>query len=185
MITEINKPDKPYKVVGSRPIRHDGVDKVTGKALYGADILVSGTLHGKVLRSPYAHARIKNIDTSRAQNHPGVLAVTTALDIAPSGPVVKKPILGQTPAENVLARHKVLYKGHAVAAVAATTVHDAEEALDLIEIEYEPLQSVTNVEDAMAKDAPILHENWTSENQTGGTNIGDNEQHTHGNLEMP
>ena len=72
-----------YKVVGKRPIRHDGVDKVTGKAQYGADIRLPGHLHGKVLRSPHAHARIKSIDTSRAEAHPGVLAVATAKDLAP------------------------------------------------------------------------------------------------------
>src|SRR5688572_11948972 len=70
-----------YDVVGTRPVRHDGVDKVTGRAIYGADIRLNGLLHGKVLRSPHAHARIKRIDTSKAEAHPGVRAVVTAADL--------------------------------------------------------------------------------------------------------
>ena len=73
--------ENKYKVVGTRPIRHDGEDKVTGRALYGADFTITGLLHGKVLRSPYAHARIKSIDTSQAEAHPGVKAVITAADM--------------------------------------------------------------------------------------------------------
>ena len=72
-----------YNVVGKRPIRHDGVDKVTGKAQYGADVKLPGRLHGKVLRSPYAHAIIRSIDTSKAEAHPGVLVVATSKDLAP------------------------------------------------------------------------------------------------------
>ena len=180
MATETKQGTGQYKVVGSRPIRHDGVDKVTGKALFGADFQVTGMLHGKVLRSPHPHARIKKVDTSRAEAHPDVWAVATARDIEPSDPVSRKPTLGQTPGDNVLARHKVLYRGHAVAAVAASSPHVAEEALSLIDVEYEPLPSVTNVEDAMAPGAPILHEHWTTDERPGGTNLGDNEQHLHG-----
>ena len=118
-----------YKVIGTRPIRHDGVDKVTGRALYGADIRLTGMLHGKILRSPHAHARIKNIDTSKAEALPGVKAVATAADL----PQVADKIadLGETivnlrdASNNVLAYGKVLYKGHAVAGVAATNPHIA------------------------------------------------------------
>ena len=73
--------DKEYKVIGTRPIRHDGVDKVTGRALYGADFTMAGLLHGKILRSPHAHARIKSIDTSKAEAHVGVKAAVTAADM--------------------------------------------------------------------------------------------------------
>ena len=183
MATETKQGTKQYKVVGSRPIRHDGVDKVTGKALYGADIQLTGMLHGKVLRSPHPHARIKKVDTSRAKAHPDVWAVATAEDIVSSGPVSRKPTLGQTHSDNVLARTKVLYKGHAVAAVAASSPHAAEEALSLIDVEYEPLPSVTNVEDAIAPGAPILHEHWTSEEDPRSPNMGDHEPHSHGDLD--
>ncbi len=156
-----------YKVVGKRPIRHDGVDKVTGKAQYGADIRLPGHLHGKVLRSPHAHARIKSIDTSRAEAHPGVLAVATAKDLAPVPDLLAE--IGEEAvlslkylSNNVLAGDKALYKGHAVAAVAADNPHVAEEALKLIEVDYEVLPAVTNAEDAMSSDAPILHEHMTT-----------------------
>jgi xanthine dehydrogenase molybdenum-binding subunit len=153
---------KEYNIVGKRPIRHDGYDKVTGKAQYGADIRLPGLLYGKILRSPHAHARIISIDTSKAEAHPDVRAVITAKDLPdhPDQPVV----LGSGPAvnlkhatANILARDKVLYKGHAVAAVAASSPHVAEEALALIDVKYEVLPAVTSVEDAMKPDAPQLH----------------------------
>src|SRR5438309_1753963 len=112
-----------YKVIGTRPIRHDGVDKVTGRAKYGADIHVSGLIYGVVLRSPHAHAKIKRIDTSRAEALPGVRAVATAADLPPQGDRMVE--LGEGSVNmrhlsaNVLAHDKVLYKGHAIAAVAA------------------------------------------------------------------
>src|SRR6202011_2340510 len=111
-----------YQVIGTRPIRHDGLDKVTGRAQYGADIQMAGLLHGRVLRSPYAHARIKSIDTSAAEKLPGVEAVVTAEDFPNVGDRIVE--LGEGAINlghlswNTLARGKVLYKGHAVAAVA-------------------------------------------------------------------
>jgi len=151
-----------FQVVGTRPVRHDGADKVTGRALYGADIQLAGLIHGFVLRSPHAHARIKRIDTSKAEAFPGVKAVITAADF----PVTPDRIVdlgeGDTPLSyvrgNMLASGKVLYKGHAVAAVAATNVHIAEEAASLIEVEYEPLPCVLTAPDAMKDGAPILHD---------------------------
>ena len=150
-----------FKVIGTRPIRHDGVDKVTGRAKYGADYSFPNMLHGKVLRSPYAHARIKSINVEKALALPGVKAVITGKDL-PELPN-RMEALGEIPfnpyhcAHNVMARDKVLYNGHAVAAVAATSPHIAEEALALIEVEYEPLPAVLNVDAAMEPDAPILH----------------------------
>jgi len=156
--------DKEYKVIGTRPIRHDGVDKVTGRALYGADFTMVGLLHGKVLRSPHAHARIRSIDTSKAEAYAGVKATVTATDMPETGGGVV--VLGEGGAtdikflqDNILASNKVLYKGHAVAAVAATSPHIAEEAAGLIEIDYEILPPVMDVREAMANDAPLLHEN--------------------------
>jgi len=150
-----------FKVIGTRPIRHDGVDKVTGRAKYGADYSFPNMLHGKVLRSPYAHARIKSINVEKALKLPGVKAVLTGREL-PELPN-RMEALGEIPfnpmhcAHNVMARDKVLYNGHAVAAVAATSPHIAEEALGLIEVEYEPLPPVLTVEAAMAPGAPILH----------------------------
>lgn len=150
-----------YQVIGTRPIRHDGADKVTGKALYTADIQLPGMLYGKYVRSPHAHAKIVSIDTSEAAKVPGVLAVITGHDM----PDVKDKIanLGEGSvnlhhlSENCLAKGNVLYKGHPVAAVAAINVHVAEEAAKKIKVEYEVLPSVTWVMDAMKEDAPLLH----------------------------
>src|SRR5581483_8917727 len=122
-----------YKVVGTRPVRHDGVEKVTGRAIYGADIKLPGLLYGKVLRSPYAHARIKRIDVERALAHPGVKAVVTGADLPLAGDHLL--LYGEGGGnvrymqDNILAHEKALYKGHAIAAVAATDPYTAEEAL--------------------------------------------------------
>ena len=152
-----------YNVVGARPIRHDGTDKVTGRARYGADISMPGLLHGRVLRSPHAHARIKSIDPSRALALEGVKCVVTSAEFPqPSGKVVDLGEGAMTNpkflSNNCLAADKALYKGHAVAAVAATDSHIAEEALSLIDVEYEVLPAVVNVLDAMKDEAPVLHE---------------------------
>jgi xanthine dehydrogenase molybdenum-binding subunit len=157
-----------YKVIGTRPIRHDGVDKVTGRAQYGADVQMTGMMHGRILRSPHPHARIKSIDTSAAEALPGVVAVVTSKDF----PDLKDKMadLGEGTVNladlgaNCLAHQKVLYKGHAVAAVAATNAHIAEEALKLIKVDYEPLPQVNWVLDAMREDAPLLNDRvFTSE----------------------
>src|SRR5256886_2704274 len=160
--------DRPgtYRVLGTRPIRHDGLDKVTGHARYGADVHMPGLLHGKVLRSPHAHARIRSIDTSQAEALPGVQAVATARDF----PITEDRVIdfaevqgnARMMAENILAHDKALYTGHAVAAVAATSPHIAEEALTLIVVDYEALPAVLTVHEAMKKDAPLLHEHMTT-----------------------
>ena len=152
-----------YEVIGSRPVRHDGAEKVTGRARYGADINPPGLLFAKVLRSPHAHARIKSIDTSKAEALPGVRAVLTASELPQprgrlsdqgEGAMVNPKFLSN----NCLADEKALYRGHAVAAVAATSVHIAEQALELITVDYEVLPGVTDVLEAMKSDAPVLHE---------------------------
>ncbi|MCY4388740.1 MAG: xanthine dehydrogenase family protein molybdopterin-binding subunit [Desulfurellaceae bacterium] len=149
-----------FKVIGTRPIRHDGVDKVTGRAQYGADVSLAGLLHGKVLRSPHAHARIKSIDTAAAKAVPGVKAVLTAQDFPEIGPGMaamgELPINPQHLSLNCIARDKVLYDGHVVAAVAATSPHIAEEAAKLIKVDYEVLPHVQSVVEAMDDKAPIL-----------------------------
>lgn len=143
---------REYRVVGKRPVRHDGADKVTGKARFGADLNLPGMLYGAILRSPHPHARILRIDTSRAQAAPSVKAVVTAADFAAAG-----PLPGAFQMLNLMARDKVLYKGHAVAAVAATSPLEAAEALLLIDVEYEPLPAVFDAREAMAAGAPLLH----------------------------
>src|SRR5690606_26590609 len=141
------------KVIGTRPIRPDGVDKVTGRARFGADYNLPGQLIGKVLRSPYPHARIKRIDTSKAAALPGVKAIVTRDDFpdqpsefVPAGEML---INYRDLVRNIMAREKVLYEGHAVAAVAATSASIAKQALKLIEVEYEVLPHVLDVDEAM------------------------------------
>ena len=151
-----------YKVVGTRPIRPDGVDKVTGRAAFGADFALPGMLIGRVLRSPHAHARIRSIDVERAKALPGVKAVITTADF-PEIPS-EESFVGEGPmnfrdlSRNCMASGKVLYEGHAVAAVAATSASIAAAALELITVNYEPLPHVIDVEAAMAPDAPLLHD---------------------------
>jgi CO/xanthine dehydrogenase Mo-binding subunit len=151
-----------FKWVGTRPIRPDGVPKVTGKAMYGADLAMPGMLMGKVLRSPHAHARIRSIDASRAMALPGVKAVVTGADFPDQkfeyvGPErVAQNFWHMT--RNVMAKEKALYEGHAVAAVAAVDAATAEEAAALIRIDYEVLPHVIDVDEAMAEGAPLLFE---------------------------
>lgn len=155
--------DKPaYKVIGTRPIRPDGIDKVTGRAVYGADIRLPGMLSGQVKRSPHAHAIIKRINTEKALAFPGVRAVITAADFG-AGDVAGLP----DTSKNVLAGDKVLYRGHAIAAVAATTELIARQACDLIEVEYELLEPALDVREAMLPNAPILHPNMRTKTPTG------------------
>src|ERR671936_371129 len=116
---------RTFKQVGTRPIRHDGVDKVTGRANYGADLALPGMLHGAVVRSPHAHARIVSIDASEAQSLPGVKAIVTGQDFPETTarlPIGEASLDLHDISENVIARTKVLYDGHTVAAVAATTL---------------------------------------------------------------
>ncbi len=177
-----------HKVIGTRPIRHDGVDKVTGRAVYGADIQLTGLLYGAIKRSPHPHARIKSIDTSRAEAHPGVRAVVTAHDLPQIAD--KLADLGEAivnlrdASNNVLAYGKVLYKGHAVAGVAAVNLHVAQEAVELIDVEYEPLPHVTGVLEAMEDGAPILHEDMKTTSMGEETdkvsNIANHFQHKMG-----
>ena len=158
-----------YNVIGTRPIRHDGADKVTGRALYGADLQLARMVHGAVLRSPHAHARILRLDTTKAAAHPGVFAVVTAADFPPAasdklvdfgeGDTLLSSLRG-----NILASGKVLYSGHAVAAVAAVNAHVAAEAVALIEVDYEPLPCVLTAPAAMAPGAPLLHEGLANGN---------------------
>ena len=180
---------KTYDVVGTRPIRHDGTDKVTGRALYGADYDTAGLLHGHIVRSPHAHANIRNVDTSKAEALEGVLAVVThadftgdadgLVDMGEGAPTSLKWLR-----DNVLASDKALYRGHAIAGVAAVNPHIAEEAAGLIEIDYEVLPPVITVEQAMADGAPILHADLKTkelgEETDNVSNVADHFQHKKG-----
>ena len=182
-MTNIKDPKK-YAVIGTRPLRPDGADKVTGRALYGGDFEMSGLIYGKILRSPHAHARIKSINYDKAMALEGVLEVVTADDLPgnPDGNISISYKRG-----NILAKDKVLYVGHAVAAVAAKDQHIAEEALELIDVEYEVLSASLNVEQAMDKNAEIIHENTFmkefGEMTTINNNIDEHFQHKVGNID--
>ena len=147
--------------IGQRTIRPDGVDKVTGRAAFAADTTMPGMIWGKVLRSPHAHARIKSIDTSKAEALPGVKAVVTSRDIV-EFPLDKSVMLGiqdmRWMCRNVMAREKALFPGHPVAAVAAISEAIAAHACTLIEVDYEVLPWSIEIDDALKPDAPNMHE---------------------------
>ncbi|UCI07219.1 xanthine dehydrogenase family protein molybdopterin-binding subunit [Mesorhizobium sp. B1-1-8] len=149
-----------FASVGTRPIRPDGVDKVTGRARYGADFNMAGQLVGRILRSPHAHAKIRKIDISKAEKLAGVKAVITAADLPDltNGDAAMHDVL-----DNCMAREKALYDGHAVAAVAAVDARTARQALKLIEVDYEVLPHVTDVDEAMKHTAPLINDSIFTE----------------------
>ena len=162
----MSRPQQAFKWVGTRPVRPDGVPKVTGAAKFGADYHLPGMLYGKVLRSPHAHARIRSIDTSRAAALPGVKAVMTGADL-PDHPFQyigpeRLSVNFWHVTRNIMAREKALYEGHAVAAVAAISMSIANRALALVDVDYEVLPHVIDVEEAMAEDAPLLFEDMVT-----------------------
>lgn len=162
MLTNTKNTEQSFKSVGTSPIRPDGVPKVTGIAQYGADYSLPGMLWAKILRSPHAHARIRSINTSKAEALPGVKAVLTSADLPNQafdyiGPE-RVAVNYWHMTRNILAREKALYEGHAIAAVAATTAAIAAEAISLIEVDYEVLPHVIDVDEAMQPDAPLLFE---------------------------
>src|SRR5260221_1370777 len=171
-----------FKVVGTRPVRPDGIDKVTGRAKFGADANAPGMLVGKILRSPYAHAKIRSIDTTKAAKLPGVKAIVTRADFKEGDPALRDVL------HNVMARDKVLYDGHAVAAVAATSAAIARKALKLIAVDYEILPHVTDVDAAMKPGAPLLHKTMITANldpaPKKASNIAARHEFGHGDPEV-
>src|SRR5258708_2266634 len=149
------------KWIGQRTIRPDGADKVTGRAAFAADTTMPGMIWGKVKRSPHPHARIRSIDTSKAEALPGVKAVVTARDVV-DFPIDKSVMLGiqdmRWMCRNVMAREKALFPGHPVAAVAATTEAIAAKACELIEVDYEMLPWSIEIDDALKPHPPFLHQ---------------------------
>ena len=176
----LDTPRRNFRIVGTRPPRPDGIEKVTGRALYGADAVAPGMLHGAILRSPHAHARILGIDASAALAMPGVKAVVTAADfVADPDPSVAEV------QENCLARDRVLYDGHAVAAVAAASPALARRAARAIRVEYAPLPHVTDIEAALAPDAPEIRPGAADESVPEGSspNITSHCEFGHGDLD--
>ena len=160
MILKNNK----YNVIGTRPIRHDGLEKVTGKAVYSADVQLPNMSYGAILRSPYAHARIVSIDTSEAEKLSGVFGVITGKDFQTG--IDKDIEIGEGIANfkwdsmNIMARDKVVYVGHAVAAVAAKDRNTGLEALKRIKVVYEELDPVLSVDEAVKKDSVVIQDDF-------------------------
>lgn len=176
--------DQSNKWIGKRTVRPDGADKVTGRAAYAADAAMPGMIWGKVLRSPHPHAVIKSIDTSKAEALPGVKAVATAADFVDFPADTPVPLGIQDMrwmSRNMLAKEKVLFHGHPVAAVAATNEEIAAEACALIEVEYEVLPFAIEIDDAIAEDAPILHDFLQFEGKP--SNIAGTLEHTLGDVD--
>jgi len=170
ILKDADKDKVKYKVIGTRPIRHDGNDKVTGRALFGADYYPTGLIYGKVLRSPHAHANIRSVDISKAERVPGVFSIVTGTDLPDAGDDDGL----RYSRNNILAADKALYKGHAIAAVAAINQHVAEEAASLIAVDYEVLEPVLTVKQAMSPAAPLLHPNLVTEELGEKTSIKSN-----------
>lgn len=169
-----------FQTIGSRPLRPDGVDKVTGRARYGADASAPGQLVGLILRSPHAHAQIKKIDTSKAEQLTGVKAVLTAADL----PDLTDGNSGMYDTlENCMARDRALYDGHAVAAVAAVDAETAKRALKLIKVQYKKLRHVTDVDEAMLPGAPIIQPRIKDKDTGQPTNVCGITPMGHGDLD--
>ncbi|GAW34971.1 4-hydroxybenzoyl-CoA reductase subunit alpha [Roseovarius sp. A-2] len=179
MALDDTKKTREFKVVGTRPDRPDGIDKVTGRARFGADMVAPGMLTGRILRSPHAHARIVRIDASKAEALSGVKAVVTRADFGEVPEGVADVL------DNCMAGEKALYDGHVVAAVAASSPAVARKALKLIEVEYEVLPHVTDVDEAIKPDAPVLHEGRQQETVPEGMsgNVIARSEFGHGDIE--
>ena len=190
MATVTEQPTPEYKVIGTTPIRPDGLDKVTGRAIYGADFKIAGVVHAAILRSPHAHARIKRLDTSKAEAIPGVLAVLTAADFPsfgdiPPGILEARRRLAYTK-DQVMAETKVTFKGQSVAAVAALDFNTALEATKLIEVEYALLKPVLTVDEATSPEAPIIREDLVGDDMgeaVPNTNVASHMRHESGDVE--
>ncbi|MBX2826372.1 MAG: xanthine dehydrogenase family protein molybdopterin-binding subunit [Gammaproteobacteria bacterium] len=183
MNTDIKFKKQDFKSVGTRPVRPDGVDKVTGRARYGADMDLPGQLVGLILRSSHPHATIKKIDTSRAEALPGVKAVITSRDLPDltDGDTDLFEVL-----QNCMARKKVYYDGHAVAAVAAVDATTARKALKLIKVDYTIHKHVTDVDAAVHPKAPVIHKDCFTEGvkpkPSKASNIAKVSEFGHGNV---
>lgn len=179
-LDEYDSDRRVFTAVGTRPLRPDGIDKVTGRAQFGADIQAPGMLIGAVLRSPHAHARIRGINTSKAEALPGVKAIVTRADFSKKVSRANVDVL-----ENCMAGEKALYDGHAIAAVAATSAVIARKAVKLIEVDYEVLPHVTDVDEAMKPGAPLIRDQGGDETVPEGysKNVMSRCEFGHGDIE--
>ena len=159
---------RQLKYVGHSVPRVDGIEKVTGKAKFVGDISVPGMLYGKILRSPYPHARILSIETKEAEALAGVVAVLTAADITDVNPIYN--------GRPVIAMQKIRYVGEPIAAVAAVDLASAENALSAIQVNYEELPAVTGIDAALKNGAPLIHADKSG-------NIGTHEKVTRGDVD--
>ena len=143
-----------FSIIGTSVPRVDGVAKVTGKAKYTGDLVIPGMVEGKFLRSPYAHARIRSVDTTIAEAVPGVIAVITSKDFTDISPYMGR---GKNKDQPIVATDRTIFAGQPIAAVAAVDAAAAEEALGGIEVDYEELPAVIEIEEAIADGAPRIH----------------------------
>jgi CO/xanthine dehydrogenase Mo-binding subunit len=143
-----------FSIIGTSVHRVDGIEKATGKAKYTGDLVIPGMIEGKFLRSPYAHARIRSIDTREAEACPGVVAVVTSKDFTDISPYIGR---GKNKDQPIIAGDRVIFAGQPVAAVAALDRAAAEEAVGKIEVDYEELPAVIEVDEAIADSAPLVH----------------------------
>src|SRR5262249_19948241 len=151
------------KLVGAKIKRREDPKLIRGAGQYVDDINLPNMLHVAILRSPHAHARIKSIDVDAARKHPGVVAVVTGADVKDQ--IAPLPTSGgndtlRVPKHYVLAVEKVCYVGEGVAAVVAEDRYSARDALDLIQVEFDPLPAITDAEQALAPESPIVHSEW-------------------------
>ncbi|HVO94268.1 MAG TPA: molybdopterin cofactor-binding domain-containing protein, partial [Terriglobales bacterium] len=157
-----------YSIAGTSAPRVDGIEKVSGKAVYTSDVMLPGMAHARILRSSVAHAKLVKVDASRAKEFPGVIATLTRDDIQgfnyKYGATYKD--------QSIVAVDKVRYVGDPVAAVLADDPAIAEQALDLIDVEYDELPKVTNIEEATAPNAPLVHEAGVARAELRGSVYG-------------
>ena len=184
------EPKSNYKVIGTRPIRHDGFDKVTGRAIYGADVKLPGLIWGALARSPHAHAMIKSVDTSEAEKTPGVLGVITSKDMPETED--KMIDLGEGDenprwtSNRLMAGKKVIYRGHPVAAVAAADRYVAEEAAKKVKVEYEILPVHNDIDSALAEQAEIIIDGMVGDDlgeEVKNTNMATHERYDFGDVD--
>src|SRR5205807_3911459 len=148
----MTQPAGELSIVGKSLIKPDAFSKVSGQTKFADDLALPRMIYGRLLRSPHPHARILQVDVARARAHPGVLAVLTGDDLP-----IKFGILPVSQDEEALARGNVRYVGDPIAAVAATDEWIADEALELIEVQFAQLPPVMSIEQALAADAEPIH----------------------------
>ena len=177
-----------FKVIGKGVVRTDAIDKVTGRALYTADLTFPGMIYGAFVRSPYAHARIKRIDTSKAWKVPGVVVIITQEQLSKDyALVVEEEVHAAERVRKLLAGDKVRYYGEKVALVGAETLEAAKEAASLVEVEYEPLPAVTDPREAVKEGAPLIWEDREPVQGPNGEllyNVVSESHHEEGNVEQ-